>query len=337
MSIRLLGLQIANGYSPEARVFAGLLAHLNPKAIETQVLLQAHQEEEDALLRFRAAAKVTVQPLDFGWRSMAKGRSFGEKATGRLRFLASLPQALAQAKRFQPDVIYSCQQLWDCQAATYIARKLQRPQIIHLHYIVGPWLHKPVLDRLSACDHVITVSDFIRDEALRHGVAPQKVTTIRNTMMVMPPFNPGAEPSVRQELGIAPDAPLIGIIARLDPEKGQSDTVRAFASLRETHPAARLLVVGDETSWHPGYAARLKQESADLGMEGRALFLGLRSDVPRLLAALDVFVHPSRQDPCPLALIEASAAGYLSLPMRKAGQKKLSWTARPVCCRSREA
>jgi glycosyltransferase involved in cell wall biosynthesis len=323
MSIRLLGLQIANGYSPEARVFAGLLAHTDSQSVEMQVLHQASRTEDEALLRFRAASQVSVQPMDFGWRSMAQGRSLSDKAKGQIQFLASLPKALAQARRFQPDVIYSCQQLWDCRAATYIARKLGRPQIIHLHYIIGPWLHRPILERLRTCDHILTVSDFIREEALRHGVAPEKVTTIRNTMVAAPSLTPGAEPSVRQELGIAADAPLLGIVARLDPEKGQSDTLRAFASLRKKYPAARLLVVGDETAWHPGYAEQLKQEAAQLRLGDSALFLGRRSDVPRLLNALDLFVHPSRKDPCPLALLEASAAEVPVIAYAEGGAQEI--------------
>ena len=323
MTLRLLGIQIANGFSPEARVFAGLLAHTSPDAVKTQVLHHRWTGDADSLPAFQAASEAKVQALDFGWRSTAANRSLRHKSLSRLRFLAALPRALALARRFQPDVIYSCQQHWDCQAATYVARRLGVPQIIHLHYIVGPWLHKPVLHRLKTCAEVLTVSDFIREEALRHGTPPERVVTVRNAMTVPASADPAVRGDVRRELGIAPDAPLLGIVARLDPDKGQSDTLQAFARARAGFPAARLLVVGDETPWHPGYADKLKGEAQALGLGGSVLFLGRRADVPRLLAALDIFVHPSRQDPCPLALLEAAAAGLPVAAYAEGGANEL--------------
>lgn len=319
MTLRLLGIQIANGYSPEARVFAGLLAHTDPEAVKAQVLHHRWAGDPHSLPAFEAASGAEVQALDFGWRSTAANRSLRHKSLARLRFLAALPRALALARRFQPDVIYSCQQLWDCQAATYVARRLRVPQVIHLHYVVGPWLHRPVLHRLRTCAGVFTVSDFIRAEALRHGTPPERVVTIRNAMTVPAPADPAVRGAVRRELGIAPEAPLLGIVARLDPGKGQSDTLQAFAQARAIFPAARLLVVGDETPWHPGYAETLKREAQALGLGDSVLFLGRRSDVPRLLAALDIFVHPSRQEPFGLALLEASAAGLPAVAYAEGG------------------
>lgn len=316
MSITLLGLQVAHGFSPEARVFAGLLAHTDPAVVAASVLFQGRPQDRKAADQFGAAAGSfgagagsAVVPLDFGWRSVAPGRSLPEKLRSRFQFYAALPDALKAAQRAGPDVIYSCQQLWDCQAATYIARKMGKPQLIHLHYTIGPWLHTPVLKRLLTCDHVITVSDFIREEALRHGVRPEKVTTIRNTAPALSVPEPGARESVRAEIGAAPGTRLLGIVARLDPNKGQADTLTAFAEARKRFPDSRLLVIGDNSPWYPDYAKTLHGLAGTLGLVNGVHFLGRRADVSRLLASLDIFVHPSRQDPCPLAVLEAADAG----------------------------
>ena len=272
--------------------------------------------------RFQEAARAKVLPLDFGWRSIAAGRSLRERVIGRLQFLAALPRATALAREIDPDLIYSCQQLWDCQAASYLARRLRKPQIVHLHYTVGPWLHRPVLSRLRSCDHVIAISDFIRDEAERCGVPAGRLTTIRNTIEV-PEFAPARGDELRRELGIAPEAPLLGIVARLDPEKGQADTLAAFARVLPQFPHARLLVVGDETPWHPGYAAKLQALAVELRVDHAALVLGRRADVPRILAALDVFVHPSRREPCGLAVLEASAAALPVVTYAEGGPREI--------------
>jgi glycosyltransferase involved in cell wall biosynthesis len=320
--VRVLGIQIANGFSPEARVFAELLACTERREVEAHVLFHRSPGDTETVQRFEAASRARVLPMDFGWRSVAAGRSLRERVTGRMRFLASLPRAVALARRVDPDVIYSCQQLWDCQAATYIARRLRKPQVVHLHYTVGPWLHAPILSRLQSCNHVIAISDFIREEAKRCGVPAHRLTTIRNTITV-PSAVPGQGAELRQELGISPTAPLVGIVARLDPEKGQADTLAAFALVLVRYPEARLLIVGDETPWHPGFAAGLRKLAAELRIEHAAHFLGRRSDVPQILSALDVFVHPSRREPCGLAVLEASAAGVPVVAYAEGGPREI--------------
>ncbi len=303
---RLLGVHIAHGCSSEARVFAGLLAHRDGD-VDAHVLCHNWRGDTQTAARF-AETGAAVHPMDFGWRSAAPGRPVAQKVGPRLHLLASLRAALTQAREINPDVVYSNQQVWDCLAATRIARALGKPHIVHLHYIVGPWLRRAPLRRLRTCARVLAVSDYIRGEALRHGVLPERVETLRNTVNV-PPADPALRDDVRRELGIALDAPLLGIVARLDPDKGQADTLRALAHIAPAFPAARLLLVGSPTPWHPGCEAKLRALAQSLGVSGRVLFLGQRGDVPRLLAALDIFVHPSRRDPCPLALLEASAAG----------------------------
>ncbi|MBC8140120.1 MAG: glycosyltransferase family 4 protein [Armatimonadetes bacterium] len=304
--------QIANGYSPEFRVF-DRMSRVSHDALKATVIYNRWNETDGDAPRFAARAAQETQPpmhgVDFGWRSVAAGRSFAQKALPYVRLAASLPTVLHRTRQAKPDVIYSSQQLWDCRVATFLAKRLRVPQVIHLHYHVGKWLHQPVLNRLLACDHVVTVSDFIRREALRHGVAPERVTTILNTADPLTLSPEGSREAVRAELGVAPDAPFWGNISRLDPEKGQEDILRAFARVVREFPEARLLIVGSETPWKPGYRAHLETLAAELKIERQVIFAGFRSDVPRLLAALDGFIHPSFKEPFGLAIAEAAQAG----------------------------
>lgn len=324
--LSVLCVQIANGCSPEFRVWERV-SRSSASELEATVLYNYWAADEGDAARFQAIAERAgaphMHPIDFGWRSSAAGRSFLERATPHTRFLAALPKALRLARAARPDVIYSSQQLWDCRAATFLARRLRVPQVIHLHYHVGEWLHRPVLARLKSCDHVITVSEFIRREALRHGVAPEKVTTILNTADPAPPQPAGTREAVRAELGIAPSAPLWGNIARLDPQKGQEDILHAFALVRQRFRDARLLIVGTETPWEPGYQARLEYLAEELGISSSVIFAGFRSDVPRLLAAMDGFIHPSLKEPCALALIEAAQAGLPTIAFADGGTPEL--------------
>jgi len=109
---------------------------------------------------------------------------------------------------------------------------------------------------------------------------------------------------VRAELGIPPDAPVIGGIGRLDPQKGYRHLVRAFARLMERVPHAELVIAGDGPE-----RTMLEALARRTGCAGRAHFLGRRNDVPDLLHAFDVFAMPSIYEGFGLALVEAMAAG----------------------------
>ncbi len=104
-------------------------------------------------------------------------------------------------------------------------------------------------------------------------------------------FRPGSDTSaLRRDLGIAPDAPVAGIVAMLRPEKGHTVFVRAAAEVVKRIPQARFLIIGDGSE-RPGLEA-LAQE---LGAEKNILFLGSRSDIPTWLDMMDVAVlssHP---------------------------------------------
>ncbi|TXF13347.1 glycosyltransferase [Pelomicrobium methylotrophicum] len=94
-----------------------------------------------------------------------------------------------------------------------------------------------------------------------------------------------ARASVRAELGIAPDAPLIGLIARYHPMKGHEIFLDAAARLALARPDVHFLLAGREvTPAHPLFAAHCHNKP----LAGRLHLLGERADIPRLNAALDI-------------------------------------------------
>jgi glycosyltransferase involved in cell wall biosynthesis len=109
---------------------------------------------------------------------------------------------------------------------------------------------------------------------------------------------------VRRELGVEPDAPLAGAVAVLRPQKGLDVMVRAAAEAARAVPALRLVIAGEGPE-----RARLEALAAELGAAERVTLLGHRSDVPDLLAALDVAVSSSWFEGSPLAILEYMDAG----------------------------
>lgn len=100
--------------------------------------------------------------------------------------------------------------------------------------------------------------------------------------------------------GLPPDGIWIGIVSRLIEQKGISYGLQAFAQVAAAHPDAHILIAGDGA-----LRAELEAQAAALGLAGRVHFLGWRTDAPRLMAALDLFLMPSLWEGFGMTLLEA--------------------------------
>lgn len=116
--------------------------------------------------------------------------------------------------------------------------------------------------------------------------------------------DPQTRQQLRQTLAGGTDGPLLLAVGRLTAQKGYPDLLAAFAKVRKQEPAAILLIAGAGDA-RPALEARL----AELGLEGDVRLLGLRDDVPDLLAAADLFVSASHWEGMPVAVLEAMGAG----------------------------
>ena len=98
--------------------------------------------------------------------------------------------------------------------------------------------------------------------------------------------------------------PVVGVVGRLEAQKGHAYLFEAWPSIIAEFPDARLLVVGDGS-----LRTRLQTRAQELGVADSVIFAGFRADMPRVLDALDVLALPSLYEGMPLTAIEASAMG----------------------------
>jgi glycosyltransferase involved in cell wall biosynthesis len=113
--------------------------------------------------------------------------------------------------------------------------------------------------------------------------------------------------SLRHEIGLDPDAPVVGFVGRLVEEKGILDLLEATALLAKRVPDVQLLVVGPYDEEKPD---ALRPDIAKrYGVSERCHFLGMRQDMPELYALMSVLVLPSYREGFPRAPMEASAMG----------------------------
>lgn len=117
-------------------------------------------------------------------------------------------------------------------------------------------------------------------------------------------FDPAARADARSVLGIGHGVPVVGHVGRFDAVKNHAFLLDAFAELLMMRPDAVLLLAGDGP-----LRPEMERKAAELGIAGSVMFLGVRSDVPRLMQGMDCFAMPSLYEGLPMVLVEAQAAG----------------------------
>ena len=200
--------------------------------------------------------------------------------------------------------------------ATVAAKIARVPHIIRtVHGLTEPmrgWARLKyraleTIDRLALsnfADVVIAVSRHTAAALRQSGYRPPSLRPIHNGIDMANVRAVRSRHAVRRELGIAPEAVLIGTAARLTAVKAQDDLLHAARLMLDQRPDFRFVVVGDGPE-----ESRLKAIAADAGIGDRVVFTGARRDVPDLVAAMDVFVLSSLDEGMPMALLEAMTLG----------------------------
>jgi glycosyltransferase involved in cell wall biosynthesis len=222
---------------------------------------------------------------------------------------------------------------WSCAGRLAKLLRQERVDLIHAHQY-GPflygivarllWRRPPVLftehgraypdyprrKRLVANrlllerrDRVVGVGQAVRRALIRNeGIPARRVAVIYNGVDLAAFSNGGHPGTVRQELGIADEELLMLQVARLDYLKDHATAVRTLERVL-CHRKARLVLVGEGPE-----RGMIQELVAQHHLAPYVRFLGLRTDVARLLSAADLLLLTSRSEGIPLAVIEAMAA-----------------------------
>lgn len=221
------------------------------------------------------------------------------------------------------------------RASVKLARQLRRQQVdlVHCadllaaHYagLAGWFARIPVLCHIRNRFDTVSGRDcsflwpvrryaFVSRNTWQHfgcAVPSSRGVVVYDGIEIPPAAGQDERSSVRREFGVPEDAPLIGMLARVAPQKDYATLSRAAARVISHAPEARFLVAGDYASTpenrdHYEHVRRVLRQD---GVSGSFIFTGQRSDVPRLLSAIDIFVLSTHWEGLPLVILEAMAHG----------------------------
>jgi len=157
---------------------------------------------------------------------------------------------------------------------------------------------------LSFFDIIIAQSNFHKKYLIKHYVLnAERIKVVYNGVAVESFRSLSGAPSLRQELDIPDGAPVVGIVARLSPEKNVSLFLNAAGRILLKFPDSHFVVAGDGPE-----RRKLEKIACELSIQAKVHFLGMRQDIPRIISSFDVAVMSSNIENFSNAVLEYMAA-----------------------------
>lgn len=238
--------------------------------------------------------------------------------TGPLSLLASVTKLAKKLEVLQPQVVQSWLYHADFITALSSLRWRATSYVWGIHTCQLPKGKIATWAIMKSCallsyrvpSKIVCVAEASKILHVNQGYDAKKVRVISNGFSLTDyQAVPQNQKLLRNELGVADSALVVGIIARWHPDKGQDVLLKAIQKIQPQHPNVIFLFVGRDCDSNN---QQLMQYKNSCPFPDNILTIGQRSDIPALLNTLDIFCMPSRTEAFPLALGEAMCA---SLPV----------------------
>lgn len=226
-----------------------------------------------------------------------KGSAIGKRAAAKRVKVHSVSRhaarALAALKIFELtqngsfDVVHANEP--HAVTAAWLARAHRRAAFVisrRVGYPLGKG--RVALARYRAAARIIAISQWVAERLAVSGAPREKLVVVHEGVEIPAISNSAARQLARSGWGVSDDAPLLGSIGVLLPDKGHELLIRALALLRVEFSGCRLLLAGDGPS-----RPMLEQLANHLGVREMVIFAGFVADIEAVYPGLDVFLFPS--------------------------------------------
>ena len=163
-------------------------------------------------------------------------------------------------------------------------------------------------------DRIIATSSACRDDMISCGVSKSKIDLILNGSPPIAKCSDQERAQLRLEYGFATDDFLAGIVARIEPYKGQMFVVEAARILKETDQKVKIIIAGTGS-----YGDEVKKRAKELGLDDIIVFTGFLQDVAPLFNILDVQINASYVETSSLSLLEGMSIGLPAIASNDSG------------------
>jgi glycosyltransferase involved in cell wall biosynthesis len=162
--------------------------------------------------------------------------------------------------------------------------------------------------RYQSAAKIVAISNWVAQRLVESGAPKDKLTVVYEGVDIPQASSADARQKVRARCGVADDAPLLGSVGALLPDKGHEFLIRAMTQLRHDFPGGKLLLVGNGP-----LRPHLEALAKELGVGDMVVFSGFITEIEAVYPALDVFLFPSSFEGLGTALLSAMSHGVPSV------------------------
>jgi glycosyltransferase involved in cell wall biosynthesis len=317
--IKVLLLDTNDAMGGVVRVHLNLLRTLDRGRFDIHLACLDHGK---VLPQFEAIGGVNRWLLNVG----TKPRAIGSGWRARMADVASLaPFAWSvlrlawRCRRAGIQIIHTSDKKRAVMLTSLLHRLTGIPFVYHIHNNFADYpANRAALRRAAAI--IANSADMRQDFVRALGPGLERIRVIYNGLDA-DEFAPGLPSGLRVELGVAPNAVLIGVVSRLAPDKGQETFIRAAARVAAREPRAQFVLAGDDSifSDNADYVPMLHRLVAELGLAPRTHFLGCRSDMAAVYCGLDIVVNTAWREAFGMVVVEGTACGKPVVGTRAGG------------------
>jgi glycosyltransferase involved in cell wall biosynthesis len=209
----------------------------------------------------------------------------------------------AITRREQPDLVHLHSRrgadVWGAVAA-----RLAGVPVVLTRRVDNPEHRAVVALKYRLYDHVVTISDGIRQVLLSEGVSPARLTCVHSAVDTAA-YDRDCDPGwFRSEFDLAPGERTLGVIAQLIPRKGHRHLFQALPGVLRRHRDCKILLFG-----RGPLESELRRLTDDPVLHDHVRWCGFRNDLARILPCLYAVIHPAEMEGLGVSLLQAAAAG----------------------------